>query len=266
MEASVEPYKAPPADGSGIPLAPAPLGTVCAVRATRPSDGLDPFYAKICVASGVPVVASAQVDDRALVAAADIVAHMLDPRPDLRNRLIKNHLRVGVIGLRENALMMPEYRDLATIFPNDDWSSRAYSATLKRPLVAVPEENLLCWSNDSYPGQSVLTHEMGHSVVDLAVREADGSFWPRVEDAYRKAMAAGRFKKSYAATNAAEYWAEGVQDFFDASTVYAGPNGEGNGYDSPIGNRVDLASYDPVLYQLIRDVFTDSPWRPHCPS
>ena len=106
VEESVHPYKAPPPDGSGIPLPTAPVGTVCAVRATRPSDGFDPFYAKICVASGVPVVSSNQVDDRALVAAADIVAHMLDPRPDLRNRLMANRLHVGVIGVRENALMM----------------------------------------------------------------------------------------------------------------------------------------------------------------
>ena len=266
IKESVETFKAPPPDGGGVPLPPAPAGFICAVRATRPSDGLDPFYTKVCMASGIPVVSSAAVNDSALVAAAGIVVHMLNPRPDLRQKLIDNRLRVGVIGIRENALMMPEYRDLKSVFPDDDWTSRAYSATMKRPLVAVPEENLLCLSNDSYPGQSVLTHELGHSVVDLAVRPLDGSFWGRVENAYAKAMQAGRFRNSYAATNAAEYWAEGVQDFFDASSVYVGANGAGNGYDSPIGNRGDLASYDPVLYGLIRDVFTENPWRPRCPT
>ena len=50
VEESVHPYKAPPPDGSGIPLPAAPVGTVCAVRATRPSDGFDPWllFGSLC--------------------------------------------------------------------------------------------------------------------------------------------------------------------------------------------------------------------------
>ena len=246
-------------------LSAARTGKPCAVRAVVAADGLDPFYRKVCMVGHIPVVSSGAVADGALVAAADIVFNMLKPRPDITRELEANKLRVGVIGQRETAVMMPEYRDLPTVFPNDDWSQRAYSATIRRPLLAIPEENLLCSPNDTYPGQSVLTHEMGHSVVDLGYRMMNATFWSRVDAAYRSAMATGKFRNSYAATNTAEYWAEGVQDFFDASLAYNGPNGEGNGYDSPVGDRATLAQYDPTLYELVRQVLTDNPWRPSCP-
>ena len=128
-------------------------------------------------------------------------------------------------------------------------------------LLSAPEENLLCSADDSYPDQHVLVHELGHSVVDLAVRKADSGFWGRVEKAYADARGGGRWVGYYGGSSAVEYWAEGAQAYFDASHAGSGPDP----YGSPVGSRAELAAYDPQLFALVRDVFTDNPWRPTCP-
>src|SRR5262249_2478784 len=60
--------------------------------------GLDPFYRKYLDAGGgIPVVSSARASDRALLAARDIVEHMLRKRPDVRDHIIRGRIRVVVM-------------------------------------------------------------------------------------------------------------------------------------------------------------------------
>ncbi len=242
-------------------------GAGCAVDAVLRSMGLDAFYQKACMVHGLPVVASGVVADDALEAAGKILEGMLAPRPDLAAAMARRHFRLGVIGRDQRAVDLPEYRDLPVHFPRTDWdAARAYGATPQRPLAAAPEENLLCSGEDTYPGQSVLVHELGHSVLDMAVGPADRGFEARVEDAFAAARSMAVYRNTYAMTNHDEYWAEGVQDFFDASRPAYGPDGGGDGYDSPISSRETLRRYDPALYELIAEVFTESAWRPVCPA
>ncbi|MFN0092593.1 MAG: hypothetical protein ACKVWR_20360, partial [Acidimicrobiales bacterium] len=248
------------------PSAPPSGDGRCEVVPAEPAYGFDPFYEKVCVVDGVPIVAAGVVEDAALRAAADIAHNMLLPRPDLRAQMIANGLRIGVLGRRQQATEMPEYRDLTTRYPGRDWNAaRAYGARPGRPLMIAPEENLTCGPADTYPGQSVLTHELGHSVLDLAVAFVDPTFKGRLADAFRQAQGMTVYRRSYAMTDLDEYWAEGVQDYFDASTRGVGDDGGGNGYDSPIATRAELAAADPVLHGLIAEVFTDRRWTPSCP-
>ncbi len=242
-------------------------GVPCQVVRAPRSLGLSSFYEQVCVVSGLPVVASSQVKSAALMEAAVIVQGMLQARPDLAARMAERHFRLGVIGVRELAVELPEYRDLPTSYPNTDWeAARAYGATVGRPLAATPEENLLCTAKDTYPGQSVLTHELGHSVLDMAVVPDDPGFDNRVRAAFRAASHLDVYQNTYAMTNVDEYWAEGVQDFFDSSRAAYGPNGGGDGYDSPIYSRATLRTFDPGLHALIAEVFTEVDWRPACPT
>ncbi len=242
-------------------------GAGCAVDTVLRSLGLDAFYQKACIIDDLPVVASGVVPDDALEAAGKILEGMLAPRPDLADAMARRRFRLGVIGRDQRAVDLPEYRDLPVHFPRTDWdAARAYGATPQRPLAAAPEENLLCAAEDTYPGQSVLVHELGHSVLDMAVLPTYPGFEARVEAAFAAARSLAVYRNTYAMTNHDEYWAEGVQDFFDASRVAYGPDGGGDGYDGPISSRETLRRYDPALYELIAEVFTDSSWRPSCPS
>lgn len=269
----------PAAVSSTAPAAPAPsttgnLGAIgrvdpdspCTVGPVPASLGLDPFYAKACLVGGVPVVSSAVVHDAALVEAARIVAGMLSGRPDLWAALADGPFRLGVIGVDERAIDLPEYRDLPSSFPDTDWdAARAYGATPRRPLAAVPEENLLCSAADTYPGQSVLPHELAHSVLDMVLAPRDPGIERRLVALYDRAHGVDAYRNTYALTNVDEYWAEGVQDFFDASRAAYGPAGGGDGYDGPIASREKLRQEDPGLYDLVATVFTEVAWSPTCP-
>jgi hypothetical protein len=260
------PATAPPATVPVVATRPRSFNPPCEVEPLSASAGLDPFYTQVCWAEGIPVVASAEVDGLALQAAADILVNMLRPRPDLKAALVSRKLRVGIIGTDQRAVDLPEYRDLPTSYPGTDWdAARAYGATPRRPLLAAPEENLICSAADSYPGQSVLTHEVGHTVLDMAIAPTDKSMKPRVEAAYRQALANPVYAHTYAMTNADEYWAEGVQDYFNASRAAYGVSGGGDGYDGPIASRATLQQDDPTLAGLVAEVFGDNPWRPSCP-
>jgi hypothetical protein len=61
-------------------------------------------------------------------------------------------------------------------------------------------------------------------------------------------------KQCYAVLNKAEYWAEGVQAWFDTNRTMDHDHNH-------IHTRDQLKEYDPVLYQLCQEVFGDSPWR-----
>jgi hypothetical protein len=238
-------------------------GDACGAVPAARLEQFDAFYDQVCWNGGIPVLASGEVDGPALTAAAAIVGGMLQARPDLREAVEGRGMKVAVLGRRERAVDLPESRDLPHRYPEEDWdAARAYSATADRPLLTAPEENLACQAADTYPGQQVLVHELGHSVLDLAVRPRDPAFWARVEQAYDQALLAGLWIGYYGATSAAEYWAEGVQAYFDAAARSVGPDP----YGTPAATREALAAYDPVLHRLVGEVFADIAWRaPRCP-
>ena len=61
-------------------------------------------------------------------------------------------------------------------------------------------------------------------------------------------------KQCYAAGNRAEYWAEGVQDWYDTNRTMDHDHNH-------IHTREQLKTYDPELAKLCEDVLGDTPWR-----
>ena len=227
---------------------------------TPPAElGLDPFYEKYVDASSVPVVASGAVSDAALLETRELLLAMTGPRLDLLAELQGRNIRVAVIGAHENTTDIPEYRDLPEAYPETDWDKRArgLGATMERPASSVGEENILGCEGDRYRGESIFIHEFAHTLCDQAIIPTDETFLPRLRAAYDAALAAELWTDTYAATNYQEYWAEGVQDWFDSNLEVAPPNGIHN----HVNTRAELRAYDPTLAALIEDVFGDLPWR-----
>jgi hypothetical protein len=83
-----------------------------------------------------------------------------------------------------------------------------------------------------------------------AFRRVDPKLYEDVQKAYAAAMAAGRWKGHYGATNANEYWAEGTQTWFWSN--YAFKDG-----DRTIQTPDDLKEYDPQLFELLGRVYPD---------
>ncbi|MHC4957265.1 MAG: hypothetical protein ACYTGN_02735 [Planctomycetota bacterium] len=218
--------------------------------------GLSPFYAKHIDAGGLPVLASKKVDDRALVAAAELVNLMLKDRPDVRRKLIRAKVRIAVMAPDEMTTDVPEHSDLQ---PKKYWDGRArgLGATATRPACSVGAENLLGQKGDRYRGESILIHEFSHTFHTMGLNAINGKFEKQLKALYEDAKKNGRWKDTYAMTNPVEYWAEGVQSYFDAN-LQATPT---NGIHNHVDTREELKEHDPKLYALIRRTFRNAEWR-----
>ncbi len=235
-------------------VAPVPLELRKALR-------LDAFYEQHVDVHGFPVMGSAKVSPFALLEAAWIIQSMLADRRDILARLVRAGGRCCVMAHDEWTTDVPEHRDLE---PAKYWDRRArgLGATRARPCVSCAEENLLGYPGDPYATESILVHEFAHAVDLLALRRMDPTFESRLTAAYETAMKAGRWKGCYASENKEEYWAEGVQSWFDT-------NRPADAIHNHVNTREELIQYDPALAALIRKAFGDNPWRyarPHLRS
>jgi hypothetical protein len=223
--------------------------------------GYDQFYAKYMDGSGIPVLASSDVDDKAVIIACKIVVHMVKERADIRAALIDQNQRVAVIGVNEVTTDLPEYRNLYQMFPGQDWDRlRGVGATLMIPVSSVGEENLLCLPNDVFAGEKILFQTFATAVL-LGVEQADDTFQSRVRAAFDAATSAGLWKNTYAGANEIEYYAEGVQSWFDANLEVSPPDGT----NGPINTRGELEVYDPALASLIGETMPAEIWHAPCP-
>ncbi len=215
---------------------------------------LSPFYKKYTDANGFPILSSDKASDAALLEAADVVNHMLDGRDDVRQAIIKNKVRLAVMAPDEQTTDVPEHSDLK---PKAYWDRRArgLGATHARPAVSCGEENLLNLKGDRYDKEDILVHEFGHVIHEMGMNSIDPAFDGKLKASYDHAMDKGTWKDTYAATNYKEYWAEGVQAYFDC----AAPPQPGNHND--INTREKLEKSDPELFGLIDGVFKQNKWR-----
>lgn len=219
-----------------------------------PSElGLDTFYKKYRDAEGIPVVSSENVPDEALEKAKTIALEMLAKRPEIKTKLMENQLRIGVIGKNEVTTDIPEHSDLNIAFPNTNWDTRArgLGATIQRPVSTCAEENLLCYSVDVFSQEDIMVHEFAHSIHLLGIAFLEPNFDDRLEAVYQLAIQKGMWANTYASTNRQEYWAEGVQSWFNVNAESIPTNGIHN----DVNTRSELLIADPDLYDLISEYF-----------
>lgn len=224
---------------------------------------LDPFYERYLDARGIPVVSSGSVSDTALERACAITLHVLGERADIHARLIENGLRVVVIDEDEVMTDIPEYEDLYETSPDFDWDNagRGTGPSPDGQIASVAEENLLCSDDDLFAGESILVFSLGHALRSRGILETDPDFDPRLEAAYDAAMAAGLWTDTHAASTYPQYWAEGVQDWFDANRESLP---QPDGIHNAINTRVELEAYDSELAAIIAGYVPDDDWQPPC--
>lgn len=214
---------------------------------------LSPFYEKHLVVGGLSIVASGQVPDAALAEAAWLVQQMLGRRADILQALVRNRVRVAVMAHTELTTDIPEHSDLR---PRDYWDRRArgLGASRRRPAVSCGAENLLRFPGDPYAAENIFIHEFGHAIHEMGLRDVDPTFDARLKVVYEQSLEAGLWRDTYAASNKEEFWAEGVQSWFDA-------NREHDREHNHVNTRAELKEYDPALARLLEEVFGDGPWR-----
>jgi hypothetical protein len=236
-----------------------PISAVAAPSAAQVHEfDLDPHYTKLVDVGGLPVVSSGEVADAALLEAAWLIRQMIGHRPDVLRAMADNKVRFSIMSVNELTTAIPEHSDLR---PRDYWDRRArgLGATPERPSVSCGEENLLCYPGDPYSTENILIHEFGHAIHQMGLNVTDPTFDDRLEIVFDQAMAAGLWKEKYASTNRFEYWAEGVQSWFDT-------NREDDHDHNHVNTRGELREYDPDLAKLVEEVFGDEEWRYTRPS
>jgi len=223
---------------------------------------LDKFYKKYLDANGIPIVSSWRVPDSALVQAWNIVVFMTnDLPPDVLKQMQKEGARVGVMARYEGTTDIPEHADLASDTTlNWDLRARGLGGDMELPLTTCAEENLLCYQIDKYHAEDILIHEFSHAIHLIGIAPADSTFNQNLQQLLNKSIAGGRFDNTYAQTDIYEYWAEGVQDWFNVNAEVEKPDGKHN----QVNTRVELKEYDPDLYQLIHQYFSDFKGSPSC--
>ena len=211
---------------------------------------LDPFYKKYIDANGYPIVSSDAVPDYALLEAAYIVNMMLAKRGDVKKAMVESGSRLIVMGSQEYTTDIPEHRHLS---PKDFWDRRArgLGGSQTDPVCSCAEENILGYKGDPYSTECILIHEFAHNMHLRGMVNVDETFDIRLKDAYDAAMKKGLWEGKYAAKNHHEYFAEGVQSWFDNNRP---PDHDHNHVDT----RSELQEYDPGLAAICEEVFGDT--------
>lgn len=231
--------------------APPPRRVVADVpQSVRDAFKLDPFYEKYASADGLPILASGKVSDQALAEASYLIRQMVRNRPDILKQMVKNRVRITVMAPTEMTTDVPEQRNMT---PKDYWDRRARG--LGGRLTSCGEENLLNLRGDRYPRENILIHEFSHALHRFGIGSLDRGFEAKLRGIYTRSLEKGLWKDTYAATNHSEFWAEGVQSYFDCN---APPR---KGVHNEIATREKLKAYDPDFFELIDATFKQNPWR-----
>lgn len=241
------------------------------------------FYKKFISAQGLPLMSSALVPDEALLVGRDIITHMLSKRPDLRQAMIDQGYRVGIMATTEMTTDVPEQRDwkkpaiddrrltdgererynqpggIGSMTDQEYWNRRARGMGGRYSTGA--EENVLGYPGTRYFGEHILVHEFSHG-INSVIRNVQPELQRELQAAYDSARAKKMYLKAngsrhYAVNTVAEYWAEGTQWFFwnNYPEIFVNPDTK---VESKVFTPEEFKAYDPVLYDILSRVYPDN--------
>jgi hypothetical protein len=225
-------------------------------------ETLDLFYQRHVVAQGLLIVSSDRVSRYARQEVAYLAQRMLANRPDVLKKLVEMKMYVAVMAYNEMQTDLPECRGMG---PWWDYRARGLGS---RP-VSCGEENVLCFRGDPWQGENIFIHEFAHGLHG-AFAALDGQFNPRLEALYEKAKKTGRFRGYAIEGGRGEFWAEGVQAWFNcngairpeagggqSSFEVLGPQGE---HVCHIRTRSQLKTHLPEYAKLLDESFGQNEW------
>lgn len=225
----------------------------CVVGPVPDSLGLDSFYMKYVDVNGLPLISSWRVPDSAFVAAHRTLYAMTKMLPPaVLDSMVGRGTRIAMMARYEGTTDIPEHRNLANDTSiNWDLRARGLGGDLELPLTSCAEENVLAYQIDKYHAEDILIHEFAHSIHLIGLTLAVPDFNDRLNALYEKAKASGILKGTYREVDPAEYFAEGVQDWYNVNAEMPKPDGK-HGW---CNTREDLLVYDPDLYNFLAEFF-----------
>lgn len=219
---------------------------------------LDSFYQKYMNVNGIHVISSWRVPDSCFQAAYITVKALTDLLPvEVMESLTSHNTRIGIMARYEGTTDIPEHAHLANDTSlNWDVRARGLGGTVRLPLTTCAEENILAYQIDKYHAEDILIHEFAHTIHYVGIAPIDDNFNSRLQSSLDEAISNGKWVNTYAATNIAEYWAEGVQSWFNVNAEV--DNDGGDGKHNKVNTREELKLYDLGLYEIISDYFPET--------
>lgn len=223
---------------------------------------LDPFYKKYINANGIHIISSYKVPDEAILTAYQTILFMTNGLPkEVLKEMVKLETKVAIMARYEGTTDIPEHAYLANDTTlNWDVRARGLGGTVELPLTSCAEENLLCYQIDKYHAEDILIHEFAHTIHGVGILSINENFNDILQELLDKVISEGKYNDTYAATNIWEYWAEGVQNWFNVNAEVDGTDGKHNA----INTREEMKHYDIDLYNLINKYFPESESSPSC--
>lgn len=217
---------------------------------------LSDFYCKYVNVNGIHLMSSWRVPDSCLVQAHKTLYAMTSMLPkEVLEAMARKDTRVAVMARYEATVNVPEHSNMVGD-KELNWNLRArgLGGTLHLPLTSCAEENILGYQVDKYHAEDILIHEFSHSIHLIGILQTDKEINKKLRALLNKAKAEGKYKNTYAETNIEEYWAEGVQSWFNVNGEVPVPDGKHN----HVNTREELREYDPGLAELIGQYFPDT--------
>jgi alpha-L-arabinofuranosidase len=221
------------------------------------SDGaiarIDPpeeeFFSKAAEYGGIPIKASKEVADEALIAARGRLAMMLSNLPVVCENLRAAHAELHIIGRNQVTSDLPEWR-----FDKNRPLAEYNGLTIDQRtrgmggrISSCGEENLLKLEKDHYFGRDICVHEFSHCIYHVGMpREVRERF----QKQYKASLAKGLWDKAYAASNDDEFFAEMAMWYF-------GTHGDLHMTgEKPANGPAGLKAYDPETFALVDEFFS----------
>jgi hypothetical protein len=245
-----------------------PLRRQPSVTAPPARFKIDPYYTKFTYAREFPVLGSRHASDEALLRANDVIRKVFAYRHDILKAMIADGARLVVLGRKEKRSDLPEFQETKKQAGGDEVRYLDYTADLK--LMVVPEENVLGLPGEPFAGRGMVIGVFARGLYrvcglrpviadfdqrrdkqqyELRVKRLDVEFDKRLRKVHEAARAKGLWKGTPAGRDHVEYWAAGVEAYFDA----AGDSPPPHLADQPVTTRESLKAYDPDLHALVEE-------------
>ncbi len=229
---------------------------------------VDPYYTKFTYSREFIVLGSKHVSDEALLKANDTVRKMFAYRHDVLKALIEDGTRLVVLGRREKLSDLPEFQSDRTKVGFDLARYCDYRPDLKR--LVVPEENVLGLAGEPFAGKDLVVSVLARALYqvtgrrpvindfdrrrdkqqyELRVKRLDVEFDRKLRKLHAEATKKELWKGTPAARSPVEYWAAGVEAYFDAAGAMEPPQGA----ERPVATREALKAYDAELFALVEE-------------
>jgi hypothetical protein len=227
---------------------------------------IHPYYAKFTYAREFIVLGSKHVSDKALLKANDTIRKMFAYRHDVLKAMIADGARLVVLGAKEKLSDLPEFTGARKKPGFDEVRYLDYAAEGK--LMVVPEENVLGLAGEPFAGKCMVVSVFAKALYrvaglrpvdpnfdrrrdkqqyELRVKRLDVEFDRRTRKLHEDALKKNLWKGTPAARHRIEYWAAGVEAYFDATGAGQPPHFA----ERPITTREALRAYDAGLYALV---------------